>query len=134
MRGKTRNTPSQNTYFVLEEYLVTALVPSDTACLASSPGRMRRTLGVMLEDAQPPFLDKNGRHTRSGSHERRWWTSCCRQQAWKPRWQRARRYLVMSETCTGSLIWRFDLTVDKRVQDRHGTVRNTGIRVDLLED
>jgi hypothetical protein len=31
-------------YFVLEEYLVTALVPSDTACLASSPGRIRRTL------------------------------------------------------------------------------------------
>jgi hypothetical protein len=29
---------------VEEEYLVTALVPSETACLASSPGRMRRTL------------------------------------------------------------------------------------------
>lgn len=27
-----------------EEYFVTALVPSDTACLASSPGRMSRTL------------------------------------------------------------------------------------------
>jgi hypothetical protein len=26
----------------LEVYLVTALVPSETACLASSPGRMRR--------------------------------------------------------------------------------------------
>ena len=26
-----------------EVNLVTALVPSDTACLASSPGRMRRT-------------------------------------------------------------------------------------------
>lgn len=25
------------------EYLVTAFVPSDTACLASSPGRMSRT-------------------------------------------------------------------------------------------
>ena len=31
-------------YLVDEEYLVTALVPSETACLASSPGRMRRTL------------------------------------------------------------------------------------------
>ena len=27
-----------------DEYLVTAFVPSDTACLASSPGRMSRTL------------------------------------------------------------------------------------------
>lgn len=31
-----------NVYFVLV-YLVTALVPSDTACLANSPGRRRRT-------------------------------------------------------------------------------------------
>ena len=30
-----------------EEYLVTALVPSETACLASSPGRMRRTLNTI---------------------------------------------------------------------------------------
>lgn len=30
-------------YFVDEEYLVTALVPSETACLASSPGRISRT-------------------------------------------------------------------------------------------
>ncbi|KIH62246.1 hypothetical protein ANCDUO_07469 [Ancylostoma duodenale] len=29
--------------YLLEVYLVTALVPSDTACLASSPGRIRRT-------------------------------------------------------------------------------------------
>ena len=31
-------------YLVDDEYLVTAFVPSDTACLASSPGRMSRTL------------------------------------------------------------------------------------------
>jgi len=31
-------------YFELEEYFVTALVPSDTACLASSPGKIKRTL------------------------------------------------------------------------------------------
>lgn len=31
-------------YLVDEEYLVTALVPSETACFASSPGRMSRTL------------------------------------------------------------------------------------------
>jgi len=34
-----------------ELYLVTALVPSDTACLASSPGRIRRTaVWISLED------------------------------------------------------------------------------------
>jgi len=27
-------------YFVDDEYLVTALVPSDTACFANSPGRI----------------------------------------------------------------------------------------------
>ena len=31
-------------YLVDEEYLVTAFVPSETACLASSPGRISRTL------------------------------------------------------------------------------------------
>jgi hypothetical protein len=40
---KTEN-PGASLYFVEEEYLVTALVPSETACLASSPGRIRRTL------------------------------------------------------------------------------------------
>jgi hypothetical protein len=35
---------NETIYFVEDEYLVTALVPSETACLASSPGRMRRTL------------------------------------------------------------------------------------------
>lgn len=39
----------QDPYFVEEEYLVTALVPSDTACLASSPGRMSRTLQRVSE-------------------------------------------------------------------------------------
>lgn len=44
--AQNQKTLKQNrTYFVEEEYLVTAFVPSDTACLASSPGRMRRTLG-----------------------------------------------------------------------------------------
>jgi len=37
-------TETKATYFVDEEYFVTALVPSETACLASSPGRMSRTL------------------------------------------------------------------------------------------
>lgn len=32
------------TYLAEDEYFVTALVPSDTACFASSPGRISRTL------------------------------------------------------------------------------------------
>lgn len=39
----------EGVYLVEEEYLVTAFVPSDTACLASSPGRMSRTLRKALE-------------------------------------------------------------------------------------
>lgn len=43
---KEPNTPNQarSAYLVDEEYLVTAFVPSETACLASSPGRISRTL------------------------------------------------------------------------------------------
>ena len=42
----------QRTYLESEEEnLVTALVPSETACLASSPGSMRRTdVWISLED------------------------------------------------------------------------------------
>lgn len=39
-----------------EEYLVTALVPSETACLASSPGRMRRTEVWISRDEMVDFL------------------------------------------------------------------------------
>ena len=47
------NTAYEDVYLELV-YLVTALVPSDTACLASSPGSSRRTavwisLEVMVE-------------------------------------------------------------------------------------
>lgn len=34
---------AEQVIYLEEVYLVTALVPSETACLASSPGRMRRT-------------------------------------------------------------------------------------------
>jgi hypothetical protein len=33
--------------------------------------------------------------TRSGSLATRWWTSCCRQRAWRPQWRRAQRCLVL---------------------------------------
>lgn len=41
---------------MLEEYLVTALVPSDTACLASSPGRISRTDVWISRDEIVDFL------------------------------------------------------------------------------
>lgn len=40
------NKTHKTIYFVEEEYFVTALVPSETACLASSPGRISLTLYV----------------------------------------------------------------------------------------
>ena len=41
---------------MLEEYLVTALVPSETACLASSPGRINRTEVWISRDEMVDFL------------------------------------------------------------------------------
>ena len=47
-------------------YLVTALVPSDTACLASSPGRRRRTAvwisRDVIVDLQMARNSKSNRH------------------------------------------------------------------------
>lgn len=43
-RSKDNDMTRRMAYLVDEEYLVTAFVPSETACLASSPGRMSRTL------------------------------------------------------------------------------------------
>lgn len=58
--GKTEGSRKEgDAYLVEEEYLVTALVPSDTACLASSPGRMSRTLAsrdqFMIEECIKKF-------------------------------------------------------------------------------
>ena len=43
-------------YLLWEEYLVTALVPSETACLASSPGRMSRDGGLDLSGGDGGLL------------------------------------------------------------------------------
>jgi hypothetical protein len=53
---KTHEAHPAHIYFVEEEYLVTALVPSDTACLASSPGRMRRTEVWISREEMVDFL------------------------------------------------------------------------------
>ena len=39
-----RKRKTKEAHFAEDEYLVTALVPSETACFASSPGRINRTL------------------------------------------------------------------------------------------
>ena len=44
--------------FVAASNLVTALVPSETACLASSPGRMRRTAVWTSRELSVCFLEK----------------------------------------------------------------------------
>lgn len=54
--NRDREEKSQALYLVDEEYLVTALVPSDTACLASSPGRMRRTEVWISREEMVDFL------------------------------------------------------------------------------
>ncbi|MBY8978433.1 hypothetical protein KHP62_21760, partial [Rhodobacteraceae bacterium NNCM2] len=56
IRYSPLNPKEKTTYFVDEEYLVTALVPSETACLASSPGRMRRTEVWISLDEMVLFL------------------------------------------------------------------------------
>ena len=43
-------------YLLCEEYLVTAFVPSETACLASSPGRMSLTEVWISRDEMVDFL------------------------------------------------------------------------------
>ena len=56
MRNQKTNAIRAGVYLVEEEYLVTALVPSETACLASSPGRMSRTDVWISRDEMVDFL------------------------------------------------------------------------------
>lgn len=51
--------------FYAEVNLVTALVPSDTACLASSPGRMRRIAVWISRDVTVGFLLYRARRAAS---------------------------------------------------------------------
>jgi hypothetical protein len=53
---KLKTRQERRAYLVEEEYLVTALVPSDTACLASSPGRISRTDVWISRDEMVDFL------------------------------------------------------------------------------
>lgn len=124
-KQRKRKHPKTTAYFVEDEYLVTALVPSDTACLASSPGRMRRTLQRkgMLVQARPQCvmmvveggdvvvnlrgLDLAG---RDGG------------------------LLVVGSKLAGLGGDTLEDVVDERVQDGHGAVGDTSVGVNLLED
>lgn len=56
MTNNAQQLMSEGVYLVDEEYLVTALVPSETACLASSPGRMSRTDVWISREEMVDFL------------------------------------------------------------------------------
>ena len=48
--------PTRGEIYLLLVYLVTALVPSETACLANSPGSKRRTAVWISRDEMVDFL------------------------------------------------------------------------------
>ena len=50
-------------------YLVTALVPSDTACFANSPGRRRRTaVWISLDVMVDLKMDNQQHHNKTNTH------------------------------------------------------------------
>ena len=55
-RSFARSHAQENACIYAEENLVTALVPSETACLASSPGSMRRTAVWISREERVAFL------------------------------------------------------------------------------
>ena len=127
---KTREEKAGN-YLVDDEYLVTALVPSDTACLASSPGRIRRTLRLGLDVIGRCGMrdDSRGLNFPRGDGRllvvRRQLRGLGRD-ALENVWVASEN--VQFEQGAGRL------TVDERVEDRHGTVRDASVGVDLLQD
>ena len=52
-----------------EENLVTDLVPSEMACLANSPGRMRRTAVWISRDEMVDFLEYEASSVEKWSHK-----------------------------------------------------------------
>lgn len=100
-------------YLVLEEYLVTALVPSDTACLASSPGRVNDTEVSISRDE----MVDSSLYTASLD------ASSATRSKMSRSWSQSVRVETMMMP-----------TVDERVQDGHSAIGDTGIWVHLLED
>ena len=94
---------------------MTALVPSDTACLASSPGRISRTLWMGSANA----IGEWGREENVRGLDL----------------TRGDGGLLVVGSELGSLGGdALEDVVDERVQDGHGAVGDTSVGVDLLED
>lgn len=94
---------------------MTAFVPSETACLASSPGRMSLTEVWISREEMVDFL------LYAASLEA----------------SVATRSKISGDESQKMKAWRYDLirlTIDEGVQDGHGTVGDTSVGVDLLED
>jgi len=71
--------------------------------------------------------------TRSGSRVMRLWISCYMRQALMLQWRHVRRCLGnrLDEKTMNPTV---RLTIDEGVENAHGAIRNTGIRMDLLEN
>jgi translation initiation factor IF-1 len=94
--------------------LVTDLVPSEMACLASSPGRMRRTEVWISREEMVDFFEYDASSAWDVRGEIGWRT------------QRARTGRLSGDT--------LEDVVDKGVEDGHRLVGNTSVGVDLLKD
>jgi hypothetical protein len=138
-RGRARSARDKGKHHQRErDELVTALVPSEMACLESSPGRMRRTAVVVEgQSGLRKARSTAGGTYKSESRGTRWSTSCCTTRAWKPRRQCAQRCRCCSRVRQVSA-WRkgagMDRHAHKRVENEHGLVRDTSVGVDLLKD
>lgn len=91
--------------------LVTLFVPSEIACLASSPGRIRRTAVWISRDAIVDFLEYEASSSRLGE--------------FNP--------LAQAEVGqTGGFSgYTLENIVDKGIKNSHGLIRDTSIGVDL---
>jgi len=95
--------------------LVTDLVPSEIACFANSPGRIRRTLVWISRDEMVDFLEYAASSANVVSIL-------------------ARSTKIDRRMRTGSFSGdTLEDVVDKRVQDSHSLVGDTSVRVYLLE-
>ena len=92
-------------------YLVTALVPSDTACLASSPGRRRRTAVWISREVMVDL--KTSRNNKSG--------------------KRTLPLVVMGQLARLSSN-PLEQVVDKGVHDGHGLWRDSGVGMNLFQN
>jgi hypothetical protein len=127
------NTQNKEIIYLLElEYLVTALVPSETACLASSPGRINRTLWNCKR-----WLEMEKRDDDLRGLDLSGWDGGLLGVCGELASLSGNTFEDIYEMCQ---IWSNEdgsemekHTIDERVQDRHGTVWDTSIWVNLLQ-